>query len=112
MQAPTAKWNQSRDCWQTLEAPIFGQPAVWQETWPVSGTTRNGALYPHPQSEHRTAESGYSSSPGDETPLLRTVMADELGGGLLHPEKAAEEGRNLRLASQVVHLVAPEQLPR
>lgn len=112
MQAPTAKWNQSRDCWETPETPIFGLPDVYSETWPVSGTTRNGELYPPPASEHRTEGSASSSSHGDETPLLRTVMADELGGGMMHPEKATEEGRSLRLASQVVNLVAPDQLAR
>lgn len=86
--------------------------APYSGSFPVSGSMRSGVLYEHPQSEHRTEGSASSSSPGDETPLLRTVMADELGGGMMHPEKATEEGRSLRLASQVVNLVAPDQLAR
>ena len=108
----TAKWNQSRDCWETPETPIFGLPDVYSETWPASGTTRNGELLQRVPLERPTEGSASSSSYGDETSLLRTVMADELGGGLLHPEKAAEDGKTLRLGSQVVHLVAPEQLKR
>lgn len=92
--------------------PLFGPPDAFSETFPPSGTMRSGELFRRPASVRHTNGTGSSSSPGDETPLLRTVMADELGGGMMHPEKAVEEGRSLRLASQVVHLVAPEQLAR
>lgn len=37
-------------------------------------------------------------------PLLRTVMADEDGGGPLHPDVAKERGQTLRLTGQVLAL--------
>ncbi len=107
-----AKWNPSRDCWEEPHEPIFGQPDVFSETFPISGMTRNGELSLRPQSEHPTEESEFSSSPGAETPLLRTVSAAEMEGGMVHPERAAERGRQVQLADQMVYMVAPEQLKR
>lgn len=42
--------------------------------------------------------------------LLRTPCAAEAEGGMLHPDKAEREGQTLRLSSQIVHMVAPDQL--
>ena len=81
-QQPTARWNQSRDCWEAPEDPIFGPPAVFSETWPASGTMRSGELYLPPASEHPTGATAYSSLPGDEAPLLPTVSAAETTGGI------------------------------
>lgn len=39
-----------------------------------------------------------------ERPLLRTPVADELGGGPLHPDVAKERGQTLRLSGQVLAL--------
>lgn len=39
-----------------------------------------------------------------DRPLLRTPVADELGGGPLHPDVAKERGQTLRLSGQVLAL--------
>lgn len=39
-----------------------------------------------------------------ERPLLRTPVADELGGGPLHPDVAKERGQTLRLSGQILAL--------
>jgi DNA (cytosine-5)-methyltransferase 1 len=51
-----------------------------------------------------------SGAPVDR-PLLRTPVADELGGGPLHPDVAKERGQTLRLSGQVLALTG-NLLPR
>lgn len=48
-------------------------------------------------------DSGRGHAPVDR-PLLRTPVADELGGGPLHPDVARERGATLRLSGQVLAL--------
>lgn len=79
---------------------------AFSETLPISGMTRSGRLFLRPQSEPPMVGNGSSSSPG----LLRTPCAAEAEGGMLHPDKAGREGQTLRLSSQIVHMVAPDQL--
>ena len=79
---------------------------AFSETLPISGMTRSGRLFLRPQSEPHTVGNESSSSPG----LLRTPCAAEAEGGMLHPDKAEREGQTLRLSSQIVHMVAPDQL--
>lgn len=70
-----ATWNSDRDFWETGE-DIFGHSDVYSETWPTSGMTRNGVAFELPTWEHRTAGSGSSSSPQDETLLLTPVASE------------------------------------
>src|SRR5690625_3795518 len=81
-----ATWNSTRDVWETGQDTIFGPSAVYSETWPTSGMTRNGTAYELPTSEHHTTGSGSSS-------LLPTPVADnykesgncrDFGGDLTH----------------------------
>lgn len=88
--------------WWDIQDSLFG-PEPFTGNFPANGSMRDGIVYAHDPK---------ACSPGGEMPLLRTVMADETGGGMIHPEKAAENGQTLRLSSQLVHLVAPDQLPR
>lgn len=80
---------------------ISGQWAVYSETFPASGMTRNGELYEHQTSERRTNDPACSSSPA-ETELLRTPCAAETEGGPLHPETARARRRSLRLTGQIL----------
>ena len=105
---PLAKWNTARDVWEKPEAQniICGHSDVYSETFPTSGSMRNGAAYQLPTKGPRTHATERSSlQPGEV--LLRTPTASEVGGGMMHPEKAREEGRTLRLSSQMVQLATP-----
>lgn len=92
-------WNQRRDCWETEQLDLFSErPAVWSETWPVSGMTRNGVLYERPTLVPLTSESDCS--------LLATPQAN-LGscGGSQPPEKRRSSGHSVSLADQIEHMV-------
>lgn len=123
-QAAQATWNPERDLWETDAMDLFsGHSDAYSETFPISGMTRSGRLFLHPQSVPHMPGSASSSSPGLPAPratrgggatetvdLLRTPCAAEAEGGMLHPNKAEREGQTLRLSSQIVHMVAPDQL--
>src|SRR5699024_7785894 len=81
-----ATWNSDRDLWETSQTSLFEPLAVYSETWPTSGMTRNGTAYELPTSEHHTTDSASSS-------LLPTPVADnykesgncrDFGGDLTH----------------------------
>jgi hypothetical protein len=76
---------------------ISGRQAVWSETWPQSGMTRNGVLFELPTLVPLTAESDCS--------LLATPQAN-LGacGGSQAPEKRRAGGHSVSLADQIEHL--------
>ena len=95
MREPIARWNPNRQCWETEQLNLFsGQPDVWQETWPQSGTAVRGELYAHPTPEPHT------SAPASS--LLATPTAN-LGtcGGPQDPEKRREGGHSVSLQDQV-----------
>lgn len=59
-----ATWNKSRDVWEAPEMDLIsGRWAVYSETLPRSGMTRNGELYAHPTSERATGEQECSYLP-------------------------------------------------
>lgn len=92
-------WNSSRDCWEGEQMDLLsGRQAVWSETWPPSGMTRNGVLSELPTSVPLTSESDCS--------LLATPQAN-LGscGGSQPPEKRREGGHSVSLADQIEYLV-------
>jgi len=82
---PTATWNPARGVWETPETNLFCEHAgLFSETWPVSGMTRSGRLFPRPTLAPRTAANGCSSSRG----LLPTPQARD-GAGAKTPEQIA-----------------------
>ena len=73
--APLARWNPSRDCWETEEVDLLsGLSAVWSETWPTSGMWVDGLVYASPTWADATEGSGSSSQPGLPTLPTPTVQ--------------------------------------
>ena len=72
---PLAKWNPTRDCWETTQqASLFSERLdVFSETWPTSGSMRNGEVFERPTWAPATSDSASSSSHGDETLPTPTV---------------------------------------
>lgn len=103
-----AKWNPARDAWEDTRGgtSLFcGHSDVYSGTFPASGMTRSGVAYELQTWEHRTGDTGYSSSPNDEDDddaLLRTPCAAQAGGGPLHPDVAKARGQTLRLTGQIL----------
>ena len=54
---PLASWNADRDLWETIQqAPLFSEHLdVYSETWPASGSMRNGTAYERQMLAHPTA---------------------------------------------------------
>jgi hypothetical protein len=56
------EWNPATQLWETEQADLFsGQQEPFSETWPTSGMTQSGRLFPLPQSAHPIAGNGFSS---------------------------------------------------
>ena len=69
MPQPIAQWNPTRMLWETETMSLFSALSEpYSATFPTSGMTRNGALFPLPASTHPTAGSGSSSLPVLPTP--------------------------------------------
>lgn len=114
MLKPIARWNTRRDCWERSlrKADHFVRWVVFSETWPTSGTMRNGEAYELPTWEPRTSVTEFSSSPVDEDSLLRTPCAQEAGGGPLSPAMAKLRKQTLRLTGQIIDHFHPDQLEK
>lgn len=92
---PMARWNSARGVWETARVSLVcGHSEPFLETWPTSGMTRGGLAFELPTPALPTVGSGSS--------LLRTPVADEDGGGPLHPDVAKERGQTLRLTGQIL----------
>lgn len=64
MAAPIASWNSQRDVWETDQGDLIsGHWVVFSETFPTSGSMRNGTAYALPTSEPATDDSGCSYLP-------------------------------------------------
>ena len=64
MAALIASWNSQRDVWETDQGDLIsGHLAVYSETWPISGMTRNGTAYVFPTSAAATPDSACSYLP-------------------------------------------------
>ena len=74
MRQPIAQWNPARDVWETgQESLLCGHSDAFSGTWMTSGMTRSGVAYERPTWAPATTDSGFSSSPGDETLPTPTV---------------------------------------
>ena len=108
---PLAVWNPTRGIWEKPQLDLFGQQEQFWETWPTSGMTRNGSVYPLPPSAHRTPDTGSSSSP---TALFRTPLAsDAARGGETLQQVKARRG-TIALSHQIIDLAlhGPAGYPR
>ena len=66
-----ATWNPSRDVWETQTASLFSEHSdAFSETWPASGSMRNGAAFEHPMSAPATGANVSSSLLGTPTASL------------------------------------------
>ncbi|WP_435159324.1 hypothetical protein [Amycolatopsis sacchari] len=99
---PFATWNPIRGVWETSQPDLYGHLAPYSETWPTSGMTHGGSVYPLPRSAHRIPDSASSFS---ATALFRTPLAsDSARGGETLDQVKARRG-TIALSHQVIDLV-------
>lgn len=106
---PLAVWNPTRGIWEKPQLDLFGQQEQFWETWPTSGMTRNGSVYPLPTSAHPTPDTASSSSP---TALFRTPLASDAARGGESLQQVKARRGTIALSHQVVDLVTrPDRWP-
>ena len=108
---PLAVWNPGRGIWEKPQLDLFGQQEQFWETWPTSGMTRNGSVYPLPPSAHRTPDTGSSSSP---TALFRTPLASDVSRGRESLQQVKARRGTIALSHQIIDLAlhGPNGYPR
>ena len=78
-QQPIAEWNPARDVWETQMAGLFCEHSdVFSETWPTSGSMRNGTVYESPTSADATDAGACSSWRGLPTPRTRDYKDSQI----------------------------------
>ena len=58
-----AMWDPDSYTWRTHQCSLLGGYTEFSETWPSSGSMRNGECWEHPMLEHRTYESEFGFLP-------------------------------------------------
>lgn len=98
---PLAVWNPTSGIWEKPHLGLFGQQEQYWETWPTSGMTRNGSVYPLPPSAHPTPDSASSSSP---TALFRTPLASDASRGGESLQQVKARRGTIALSHQIIDL--------
>ena len=98
---PFATWNSVSGVWETNQLDLSAQRAPFSETWPTSGMTRNGSVYPLPRSAHPTPDTGSSSLP---TALFRTPLASDAARGGESLQQVKARRGTIALSHQIIDL--------
>lgn len=135
MPKPIAIWSRALGIWEVPETEnlLCEHSDVFSETWPTSGSMRNGRVFVPLTSEPRTSGTASSSLPGRVTTLPTPRVSDANGGGSTvtedsisgrpsqlfrtptaqlavnggsqHPDKHKAGGHGPTLADEVEHLL-------
>jgi hypothetical protein len=108
---PLAVWNPGRGIWEKPQLDLFGQQEQFWETWPTSGMTRNGSVYPLPMPARLTPDTVSSSSP---TALFRTPLASDASRGGESLQQVKARRGTIALSHQIIDLAlhGPASYPR
>ncbi|WP_240740093.1 hypothetical protein [Leucobacter triazinivorans] len=98
---PLAVWNPTRGFWEKPQLDLFGQQEQFSGTWPTSGMTRNGSVYPLPQSVRPTPDTASSSSP---VALFRTPLASDASRGRETLQQVKARRGTIALSHQIIDL--------
>jgi hypothetical protein len=101
----TVDWDSTLRLWKKRpeQDGFFELLEPFSETWPASGSMRNGHAWQRRRSALPTAGSGSSSTPGA---LFKTPTSNlGINGGSQHPDKRKAGGHGPTLADEVEHLL-------
>ena len=109
-----AKWHQgSGFCWRTSQASLWDlidghhMGALWSESWPTQGMTRNGELYPlRPQADRTSANGGGSWH------IPAPTSADVYTGNLESSQQSDDSMYSVSLPDFVHRWPTPDSSPR
>ena len=111
-QTPIATWNSVRGVWETNDQNLFcAHLGLFSETWPTSGTMRNGQVFELQMQVHHTTGLESLSLPIPEESILRTPSVTDSTGGAISETQARERGRMVKVADQVAELAFDNGLP-
>jgi hypothetical protein len=100
------EWNTSKKIWMlSQEETLFGRWELFSETWPTSGTMRDGVVYELPMQVRPITDSESLS-----LPILRTPSVTDGTGGAISETQAIERGRMVKVADQVAELAFENNL--
>ena len=108
---PLAVWNPTRGIWEKPQLDLFARQEQFWETWPTSGMTRNGSVYPLPMPARLTPDTVSSSSP---TALFRTPLASDASRGGESLQQVKARRGTIALSHQIIDLAlhGPASYPR
>jgi hypothetical protein len=98
VQKPIAMWNTVRGVWEkpgTVNL-LCEHSELFSESWPTSGTMRNGQVFEHPMPAHHTKDLESLSLPTLATPTTGETVGPSLstsGGENLRTQVAILAGR-------------------
>jgi hypothetical protein len=75
-----ATYDPDSSCWKTSPGTDPSASTEFSETWPRTGSTRNGAAYRRPTPDLATDAIACLSSPIDPVTLLPTIVASDAKG--------------------------------
>lgn len=105
---PKATWSPKADFWERTSEGTSEHSGAWLETFPTSGTTRNGRLFERPRWEHLIRENESSSSLGEESKAFPTPKASDA----LRGENTPSEKRRDNPALTTVDIFFEEEVKK
>ena len=95
------RWDQDSSSWRTSQASLWEvmdghhMGAPWLDSFPKSGMTRSGELFPLPMQAHHTSETGGGSLPTRwNTPNTMDALSAKSQQALDHENETARPGRS------------------
>jgi len=107
------KWDQDSSFWRTCQASLWEMvdghhmAAPWSDSWPRSGMTRSGELFPLPMQERHTSETG-----GGSWHIPTPTSADVYTGNMEYSQQSDDSMHSVSLPDFVHRWPTPTSTER
>lgn len=102
-----ATYDQLTSCWRMSQATFLWDSDEFSETWPQSGTMRNGVCFLRPAWEHRTSDDESSFWPTPDSSQRGTRATDLIVNNSTVQRRASGQKRGIDLQTAVKHWPTP-----